>query len=71
MPTEEEIRALCLLVLQARCNDEFDESLRTLRAALSEHFLAAENLGIHMLLNMPKQMAVTFAKGKDEKEPKE
>jgi hypothetical protein len=59
LPKDEEIRILCLRVLQARNDLEFDGALSELRTALSEHVLEAENMGISLILNAPKLQVVT------------
>lgn len=74
MATDDEIRALCLLILQAKCNDDFEEAISGLKTALNEHFIETENLGIHMLMNMPKQKTLEFdrsQRNKDEDKPEE
>jgi hypothetical protein len=70
LATDDEIRALCLLVLQAKCNEDFEESISSLKTALTEHFIETENLAIHMLMNMPKQTALVFDRGHDEDDKK-
>jgi hypothetical protein len=70
LATDDEIRALCLLILQAKCNDDFEEALSSLKTALTEHFIETENLAIHMLMNMPKQTALVFERGNDQDEDK-
>jgi hypothetical protein len=55
LPTDEEIRALCVSVLEAKSSDDFSASIRNLRMALNEHLLEIENMGIHLILNMPRK----------------
>ena len=55
MSTDEEIRALCVSVLEAKSSDDFNDSTRQLRMALNEHLLEVENLGIHLIMNMPRK----------------
>ena len=67
--TDDEIRGLCLLVLQAKNNPGFEDAICDLRVALTERFLDIENQGIHLLLNLSKQRALASDKGDDKDEP--
>jgi len=55
LSTDEEIRALCVSVLEAKSSDDFNDSIRNLRMALNEHLLEVENMGIHLILSMPRK----------------
>lgn len=54
MPTEEEIRDICVRVTLAQNSEEFKAALTELKIAIREHITEAENLGIHLLLHKPK-----------------
>lgn len=54
MPTEQEIRDLCLRISRAETEEEFRACLSQLKTALREHIVEAGNLGIHLILKAPK-----------------
>lgn len=57
LPTEDEIREVCMRVSLAATPAEFKAALSELKIAIREHITDTENLGIHMLMNMPKAKA--------------
>ena len=59
MPTEDEIREICLRVSLAATPAEFKGALSELKIAIREHIAETENLGIHLLTNMPKAKSAT------------
>jgi hypothetical protein len=65
LATDDEIRGLCLLVLQSRSDGHFEDAICNLRVALTERFLDIENLGIHLLLNMSKELSLALDKSRD------
>jgi hypothetical protein len=54
VPTDQEIRDICVRVTLAANAEQFKASLTELKIALREHISDAQNLGIHLLLNKPK-----------------
>lgn len=54
MPTDEEIRQLCLHAAQANDPEEFQRALKHLKSLLRSQIEDAENLGIHLLLKKRK-----------------
>jgi hypothetical protein len=57
LPTDEQIRKLCLRVTIAEAHEEFNSSLVELRIAMRDYFTDLENKGIKMLLEMPNRRA--------------
>ena len=58
MPTEDEIREICLRVSLAATPAEFKGALSELKIAIREHIAETENLGVHMVM-MRKAKAAT------------
>jgi hypothetical protein len=54
LPTDQEIREICVRVSLAADAEQFKAALTELKIAIREHINEAENLGIHLLLNRPK-----------------
>lgn len=54
LPTEKEIRELCVRLIEIEDHEEFRNAVAELQIALREHINGAENRGIHMILNKPK-----------------
>ncbi len=55
LPADDNMRALCLRVLQAQGHDELGRALADLKGALRERILEIENLGVHMILKAQKR----------------
>ena len=58
LPTDQEIRDICLRVTLADSTEQFKAALTELKIAIREHVADAHNRGIQMILEMPKRKPV-------------